>query len=62
MVGDIQHQSLAVEKGAYFDGRSVRSPESNVRKAPPADKPERLTSRLRREQPNGREPVPATAA
>ena len=58
VVGDIQHQSLAIESGAYFDGRSVRSPEINVRKAPP----EKLTARLRRESaPNGREAT-ATAA
>ena len=63
VVGDIQHQSLAIEAGAFFDGRSVRSPESNVRKAP-ADRPERLTARLRRESPapNGREPAAASAA
>jgi cytoskeletal protein CcmA (bactofilin family) len=24
VVGDIQHRSLAIERGAYFDGRSVR--------------------------------------
>ena len=63
VVGDIQHQSLAIERGAFFDGRSVRSPESNVRKGP-ADRPERLTARLRRESPapNGREPAAASAA
>jgi cytoskeletal protein CcmA (bactofilin family) len=63
VVGDIQHQSLAIEAGAFFDGRSVRSPESNVRKGP-ADRPERLTARLRRESPapNGREPAAASAA
>jgi cytoskeletal protein CcmA (bactofilin family) len=62
VVGDIQHNSLAIESGAYFDGRSVRSPESNVRKAQ-VEKPEKLTARLRRESAaNGREPAPATAA
>ena len=64
VVGDIQHQSLAIERGAYFDGRSVRSPESNVRKAP-AEKPEKLTARLRRERElsvNGHEPAAASAA
>ena len=25
VVGDIQHQSLAIERGAFFDGRSVRA-------------------------------------
>lgn len=62
VVGDIQHNSLAIEPGAYFDGRSVRSPESNVRKAQ-VEKPEKLTARLRRESAaNGREPAAATAA
>jgi cytoskeletal protein CcmA (bactofilin family) len=62
VVGDIEHSSLAVEKGAYFDGRSVRTPDSNVRKAP-AEKPEKLTARLRREQGiNGREPASVSAA
>ena len=60
VVGDIQHSSLAVEKGAFFDGRSVRIPESNVRKTPPLEKPEKLTSRLKRDAPNGREPVAAS--
>jgi cytoskeletal protein CcmA (bactofilin family) len=44
VVGDIQHQSLAIEAGAYFDGRSVRSPQSNVRQ-----QPERLSVKLRRD-------------
>lgn len=62
VVGDIQHNSLAIEPGAFFDGRSVRSAESNLRQAP-AEKPERLTSRLRRESAvNGREPAAASAA
>ena len=62
VVGDIQHQSLAIEAGAYFDGRSVRSPDSNVRKQPPAA-PEKLTARLRRETAtNGREQAAASAA
>ena len=59
VVGDIQHQSLAIEAGAYFDGRSVRSPETNVRR----EAPEKLTARLRRESPpNGREAAAASAA
>jgi cytoskeletal protein CcmA (bactofilin family) len=62
VVGDIQHNSLAIEAGAYFDGRSLRSPESNMRKAD-AEKPEKLSARLRRESAvNGREPAAATAA
>ena len=59
VVGDIQHQSLAIEAGAFFDGRSVRSPDSNVRKSSPAEKPERLAVKLRRDAPNGREAVTA---
>jgi cytoskeletal protein CcmA (bactofilin family) len=43
VVGDIQHQNLSIERGAYFEGRSVRSPETNVRKAP-----EKLTAKLRK--------------
>jgi cytoskeletal protein CcmA (bactofilin family) len=31
VVGDIHHQSLAVEKGAYFDGRSVQIRGANGR-------------------------------
>ena len=44
VVGDIQHQHLSIERGAYFQGRSVRSTETNTRKAP-----EKLTARLRKE-------------
>jgi cytoskeletal protein CcmA (bactofilin family) len=31
VIGDIQHQSLAIEKGAYFEGRSfqVRRPNGH---------------------------------
>jgi cytoskeletal protein CcmA (bactofilin family) len=62
VVGDIQHQSLAIESGAYFDGRSVRSPDSAMRKQPPAV-PERLTAPLRRETAaNGRAPAAVSAA
>ena len=43
VVGDIQHQ-ISIERGAYFQGRSVRTPETNIRKAP-----EKLTARLRKE-------------
>ena len=65
VVGDIQHNSLAIESGAYFDGRSVRARESNLRRseADKAERPEKLSARLRREQPaNGREPAAVTAA
>jgi cytoskeletal protein CcmA (bactofilin family) len=58
VVGDIQHQSLAIEAGAYFDGRSVRSPQTNVRQHP-----EKLSVKLRREAAlNGREGASASAA
>ncbi len=29
VVGDIHHRSLAIESGAYFDGRSVQAREAN---------------------------------
>jgi cytoskeletal protein CcmA (bactofilin family) len=63
VIGDIQHQSLAIESGAYFDGRSVRSATSNVPvRVEKAERPERLSSRLRREVgANGREPVAVPA-
>jgi cytoskeletal protein CcmA (bactofilin family) len=61
VVGDIQHQSLAIERGAYFDGRSVRAPETNMRRAEET-KPERLSARLRREAQNGRETAAAAPA
>jgi cytoskeletal protein CcmA (bactofilin family) len=44
VVGDIQCQHLSVERGAYFDGRSTCSPQTNMRAAP-----EKLTTRLRKE-------------
>ena len=64
VVGDIQHNSLAIESGAYFDGRSVRARESNLRRseADKAERPEKLSARLRRDQQNGREPAAVTAA
>jgi cytoskeletal protein CcmA (bactofilin family) len=58
VVGDIQHQSLAVEAGAFFDGRSVRSPQTNV-----WQHPEKLNVKLRREAAlNGREAASASAS
>jgi cytoskeletal protein CcmA (bactofilin family) len=59
VVGDIQHQRLSIEPGAYFQGRSICSPETSVRKAP-----EKLTARLRREMAlkATREPVDASVA
>jgi cytoskeletal protein CcmA (bactofilin family) len=58
VVGDIQHQSLAVEPGAFFDGRSVRAPASNMRQH--SEKFAGL--KLRREAANSRAPAPASAA
>ncbi len=59
VVGDIQHQTLAVEAGAYFDGRSMRSPATNVRRTP-----EKLNGLALRKESlrNGREAAAATAA
>jgi len=43
VVGDIHHQSLAIEKGAYFEGRSVQAHGANgqqpdrVGKKPPRE-------------------------
>ena len=42
VVGDIHHQSLAIESGAYFDGRSIQAREAN------GHQPERLGQRLKR--------------
>jgi cytoskeletal protein CcmA (bactofilin family) len=56
VVGDIQHQYLSIERGAYFQGRSVRVPEASDQKAP-----EKLTARLKKldELKATREPVDA---
>jgi cytoskeletal protein CcmA (bactofilin family) len=56
VVGDIKHQSLAIETGAYFDGRSLRAEGANGQK-----QPEKIGVRPRKEiTHNGREA--ATAA
>jgi cytoskeletal protein CcmA (bactofilin family) len=44
VVGDIQYQRLSIEPGAYFEGRSIGSLQTNMRK-----EPEKLTARLHRE-------------
>jgi cytoskeletal protein CcmA (bactofilin family) len=31
VVGDIRHQSLTIEKGAYFEGRAAQAHEANGR-------------------------------
>jgi len=51
VVGDITHQSLAIETGAYFDGRSVRAAGANGQQ-----QPEKIGLKPRREAAhNGRE-------
>jgi cytoskeletal protein CcmA (bactofilin family) len=59
VVGDIQCQHLSIERGAFFDGRSICSPQTNMRRAP-----EKLTARLRKqtELKATREPVDASVA
>src|SRR5262245_52571208 len=58
VVGDIQCQNLSIERGAYFDGHSTCSPQTNMRTA------ETLTTKLRKanELKATREPVDAPAA
>jgi cytoskeletal protein CcmA (bactofilin family) len=43
VVGDIHHQSLTIEKGAYFDGRAAQAHGANGRQ------PERVTRKTVRE-------------
>ena len=51
VVGDIHHESLAIESGAYFDGRSVQGRGSN------GQQPERASRKATREiAKDGREP------
>jgi len=45
VVGDIQHQSLAIDSGAYFEGRSVQARGAN------GQQPERLGKKLPQELP-----------
>jgi cytoskeletal protein CcmA (bactofilin family) len=59
VVGDIHHQSLAIERGAYFDGRSVQirgngqAPEKLERKSlrQIANTRESLSRRTERAEP-----------
>jgi cytoskeletal protein CcmA (bactofilin family) len=54
VVGDIHHRSLAIERGAYFDGRSVQirgNGQSSEKPAPKssrqiANRPESLSRRI----------------
>ena len=48
VVGDIHHQSLSMERGAYFDGRSVQFRGNG-------QPPEKLESKSRRQISNKRE-------
>ena len=41
VIGDIQHQFLTIERGAYFDGRSVRADGSNEQQPDRGMKPRR---------------------
>jgi cytoskeletal protein CcmA (bactofilin family) len=45
-VGDIHHQTLTIEKGAYFEGRSVQAHGSN------GQQPDRADKKLAREVAN----------
>jgi hypothetical protein len=47
VVGDIQTESLAVERGAYFEGRSVRATGANVPQAVGTDPGDEMTSDAR---------------
>jgi cytoskeletal protein CcmA (bactofilin family) len=46
VVGDIHHQSLSIEKGAFFEGRSVKAHGSN------GQQPDRASKKLAREVAN----------
>src|SRR5215813_3057551 len=49
VVGDIHHQTLAIERGAYFDGRSIQVRGAN------GHQPERVGQRLKRVANDGQE-------
>jgi cytoskeletal protein CcmA (bactofilin family) len=54
VVGDIHHQSLAIESGAYFEGRSVQVQGGNE------EEPKRVGGKIIRATPHeNREVVPA---
>ena len=50
VVGDIHHRFLAIERGAYFEGRSVQARETG-------QAPERLEKKPIREIPNTKENI-----
>jgi cytoskeletal protein CcmA (bactofilin family) len=50
VVGDIRHQSLAIEKGAYFDGHSTRVKSNGQHiSREPNQRPKRIPSGSERE-------------
>jgi hypothetical protein len=59
VVGDIHHRSLAIEKGAFFDGRSVQTQGNVQRLVESKTKPARqipkaretLSSRIEKAEP-----------
>jgi len=56
VVGDIHHQSLSIESGAYFDGRSVQNRGNG-------QSPEKIETRsLRQISANNRTSAAATVA
>jgi len=54
VIGDIHHQSLAIEKGAYFEGRSVQAHGASGRQPDRASK-RTLREALREAASNSRE-------
>jgi cytoskeletal protein CcmA (bactofilin family) len=58
VVGDIYHRTLIVERGAHFDGRSLKAPAEQLQVVPEESNP-----RARRETPNKvREAIAAARA
>ena len=59
VLGDIRHHRLSIDPGAYFEGRSVCLPGTDVQKGP-----EKLTTRLSKEMElkATRDPVDASVA
>jgi cytoskeletal protein CcmA (bactofilin family) len=54
VVGDIRHQSLTIEKGAYFEGRAAQAHGANGRQ------PDAPTTKVRGEA-KGSVPLPNSA-
>jgi hypothetical protein len=53
VVGDIQHQSLAIEKGAYFEGRSMRSTSWRNQQSFARERPISEPVKLQEQRPAG---------